>query len=321
VKRSKGGPGKPETISPLTPIKGSIPQDERTIIFERTPDAPQLNWITVNQSASHVNNSLGKVAPAHVRTEKFRVSQRGVLSTTARQGASAAILLHFKKELIEAARKGDDSIINVRSNESWMELKILVPYAVYRDENGIERLREEIEAGNTGVAVPPFSIRWMRPKEVIEEIWRNGTLPAGKASVVFKVPGKEAARRLLQEIWVNGNKFRAEIYVRDRADTLCGKCRQWGYAEFRCREQVPRCGMCSGEHKLAFHKCEVAVCGRVERGCSHIRAKCPNCGLTHFAQDGRCKAKREAIAIARGLILSATQEHEMVTSGDAPPIL
>jgi hypothetical protein len=199
--KGRGGPGG-EKI-PLAPIKGSIPMDERVIIFERTQDAPQLDWVTVNQIASHVNNTLGRVAPAHIRTEKFRVSQRGMLSTTARQGASAAMLLYFKKELIEAARKGDDRIVNVRSNESWTELKILVPYAVYRDNDGIGLLREEIEAGNPGVLVPPFSIRWIRPKEVIEEIWEKGSLPANKASVVFKVPGKEVARQLQQEIWVN----------------------------------------------------------------------------------------------------------------------
>jgi hypothetical protein len=138
--------------------------------------------------------------------------------------------------------------------------------------------------------------------------------------VVFKVPGKEAGRRLLQEIWVNGNRFRAEVYVRDRADTLCGKCSQWGHAEFRCREQVATCGMCSGEHKTGQHKCDVSTCGRVGRGCQHSRAKCPNCGGQHFAQDGRCRAKREAIAISRGFVQSASQPHEMVTSGDAPPV-
>jgi hypothetical protein len=94
----------------------------------------------------------------------------GVFSTSARMGASAGMLLYFKKELIEAARKGDNTIINVRSNESWAELKILVPYAVYRDEDGIGRLREEIQAENQGVEIPPFSIRWMRPKGMIEEM-------------------------------------------------------------------------------------------------------------------------------------------------------
>jgi hypothetical protein len=37
-------------------------QDERMIAFERTADAPQLDWVTVNQVASDVNNTLSKVA-------------------------------------------------------------------------------------------------------------------------------------------------------------------------------------------------------------------------------------------------------------------
>jgi hypothetical protein len=121
ARKGRGPPG--GEISSLAPIKGSIPMDERVIIFEQTLGAPQLDWVTVNQIASHVNNTLGRVAPAHIRTEKFWVSWRGKLSTTARQEASAAMLLHYKKELIEAARKGDDRIVNVRSNESWTELK------------------------------------------------------------------------------------------------------------------------------------------------------------------------------------------------------
>jgi len=148
-----------EEKNPLKPIKGSIPVDEWMIVSERRPGAEQLDWLTVNQITSHVNNMLSKVAPPHVRTENFKVSRREVLSTTTRKGTSAAMLLHFKKELIEAARKGDDTIINVRSNESWVELKILVPYAAYRDEEGISRLREEIEAENEGVQMPPFSIK------------------------------------------------------------------------------------------------------------------------------------------------------------------
>jgi len=189
-----------EEKNPLEQIKGSIPVDEWMIVFERCPGAEQLDWLTVNQIASHINNALSRVTPPYVRTEKFRVSQRGVLSTAVRKGASAAMLLHFKKELVEAARRGDDTIINVRSNESWVELKILVPYKAYRDKEGISQLREEIEVENEGVQIPPFSIKWMRPKGVIESIWRQNKLLAGKASVIFKVPNKEVGRRLLQEI-------------------------------------------------------------------------------------------------------------------------
>jgi len=63
-----------EEKNPLEQITGSIPVDERMIVFERRPSAEQLDWLTVNQIASHVNNVLSKVAPPHVRTEKFKVS-------------------------------------------------------------------------------------------------------------------------------------------------------------------------------------------------------------------------------------------------------
>jgi hypothetical protein len=42
------------------------------------------------------------------------------------------MLLHFKKEIIQAARKADDAIINVAACESWVELKTLVLYDRYR---------------------------------------------------------------------------------------------------------------------------------------------------------------------------------------------
>jgi len=146
-------------------------------------------------------------------------------------------------------------------------------------------------------------------------------LPAGKASVIFKMPNKEAGRGLLQEIWVNGNKFKADSFIPERADALCGNSSKWGHTDFRCRERVPRCAMCAGEHRTFLHMCEVATCGRTGgRACIHSRAWYPNCGGPHFAQDGRCRAKREAIATARGLITSATQVHEMVTSGITPPM-
>jgi len=112
------------------------------------------------------------------------------------------------------------------------------------------------------VQTPPFSIKWMRPKGVIEYIWGQNKLPAGKSSVIFKVPNKEAGRRLLQDIWVSGNKFKADVFIPERADALCGNCSKWGHTDFRCRERVPRCAMCAGELRTFLHMCEVATCGR-----------------------------------------------------------
>jgi len=115
----------------LEPIKGYIPWDERTIAFERAVGAHQINQAVAAAAAAQVNIALSKVAPAHVRTEAFKISPQGRLTTAARAGASAATLLAFKKEILEAARRADRSIINVAANSTWVELKILVPYAQY----------------------------------------------------------------------------------------------------------------------------------------------------------------------------------------------
>jgi hypothetical protein len=182
-----GKKGRPvKELTGLKPIKGSIPVDERYIVFERAAEAPQILRTVAASTASLVNIALSKVAPAHVRTEAFQISERGSLTAVACMGASAAMLLRFKKEIIEAARKADNTIINMVACESWIELKILVPYEVYRGKNGLGPLRDAIEAENAGVVIPPFSMRWMKLWRNNEDQWRKGTLPWRRISVDFK---------------------------------------------------------------------------------------------------------------------------------------
>jgi hypothetical protein len=210
------------------------------------------------------------------------------------------MLLLFKKEIIQAARKADNAIINVVACESWVELKILVPYDRYRGKNGLDSLREAIEAENQGVAIPPFSMKWMKAWYNYEEQWQRGTLPRGRASVIFKVPNKSAGLRLLKEIWVAGNRFQAELFVPSKADSLCSICNMWGHSEFRCHSRKAACGICAGEHRTVEHRCEVATCRTQAKACEHTVAKCPNCGEAHQVQDRRCRAKMAAFRIARG---------------------
>ena len=53
--------------------------------------------------------------------------------------------------------------------------------------------------------------------------------------MIFKVPGKTVAQKLLVEMWVAGNRFHALPYMPNKADTLCGMCGQRGHSEFRCQ--------------------------------------------------------------------------------------
>jgi len=70
-----GRNGKPEREpSGLEPIKGSIPRDEQGIVFEWAVGALHINPAVAASAAAFVNITLSKVAPAHVRTEAFRIS-------------------------------------------------------------------------------------------------------------------------------------------------------------------------------------------------------------------------------------------------------
>ena len=66
--------GKPDREpTGLEPIKGSIPYDERGIVFEPAAGALQINPAVATSAAAFVNIALSKVAPAHIRTEAFRI--------------------------------------------------------------------------------------------------------------------------------------------------------------------------------------------------------------------------------------------------------
>lgn len=305
--------------SGLEPIKRSLPWDERAIVFQRAADGPEIDAAVAANAAAHVNIALSKVAPPHLRTEGFKFSRQGRLSTAARQGASAAMLLCFKKEIIEGARRADKAIINVIANETRAELKILVPYAWYRHTTGLADLRKQIEAENEGVVVPPFSMRWMRSRKLIEQHFQDGKLPKGAVSVIFKVLSKAVGKKLLTEMWVAGNRYRDLPYIPDKADTLCSICSQWGHSEFLCQNGAWVCAICAGPHRMEDHRCEVATCGKTGKVCTHTAMKCPSRSRGHPAQDARCKAKAAAIAIARGGRATAPQPGTRNNRSLSPP--
>lgn len=102
---------------------------------------------------------------------------------------------------------------------------------------------------------------------------------------------------------------------------LYAKCGKRGHTDFHYREQTPKYALCVGEHRTFIHTCAVVTYGLTgRRAYIHVRLERPNCGGPHFVQDGECRAKRKAIAIVQEIVKSATQVHEMVTSGNTPPM-
>jgi len=124
VYKRVGRNGTPEReLTRLEPIKKAIPWNERAIVFERAAGAPQIDTVVAMSAVAFVNIALSKATPPHVCTEAFEICRHGRLSTTARQGASAAMLLQFIMEIIEAARRVDKAIVNVIGKKSRPTLR------------------------------------------------------------------------------------------------------------------------------------------------------------------------------------------------------
>jgi len=84
------------------------------------------------------------------------------------------------------------------------------------------------------------------------------------------------------------------------------------------------CVICSESHFTVGHHCEVAMCGAIGQVCPHAMMNYLRCGGNHTANDTRCRAKLNAIAVARGTRAKGSQlrpvhrkeqEVPMTTSG------
>jgi len=138
------------------------------VVFEWVADVLQITLTTATSVMAHTNITLSKIAHPHIRTMMGKVLGSGRLLTMAHEAVSAVMLLLLRKDIIEAAQKADKGLIDVRTYESWMDLKIIVPYRRYRHLEGLADLRAQIKAENKGISITPTSRQWMRAKRTVE---------------------------------------------------------------------------------------------------------------------------------------------------------
>ena len=107
--------------SPVMPHKGSIPVDQRTIVFTRRGSAGELTMAQKARITTAINKALFVAAPTstHVRVEFVRCSPKGTITVSAAMGADAKMLMLFRKQILEAANKTEPTITDVRTNETW----------------------------------------------------------------------------------------------------------------------------------------------------------------------------------------------------------
>jgi hypothetical protein len=193
--------------------------------------------------ASAVNRALfQQQAPAHVQIMNARMNRRGTLTAITHQNATAEMALLYRDIIIKAARSVNKGIIDVEGNESWGRLKIhtiLLERYMGKGTDGLQKMREEIQAENQGVTISA-QVRWLSNPRTIKEREHRGEITA--SSVVFMGKVKKVAQRLVSKgVTTAGVRYKVEPYTNPGPDSLCELCCWWGYIESKCNQQL-KCG-------------------------------------------------------------------------------
>jgi hypothetical protein len=129
---------------------------------------------------SAINRALfHQQAPAHIRIMNARRNAKCVITAITHQNATAEMTMEYRDIIITAARTVDRGVVDVEENETWQRLKIhAVPLVRYmgKGTEGQQKMREEFEAENEGIAIPT-DVRWLANPCTIRERKRNGEIP------------------------------------------------------------------------------------------------------------------------------------------------
>jgi hypothetical protein len=147
----------------LTTPTQNTPMDKRRMVFLWDQTLPPA-CRTGEDYQSEINRALLKAgAPHWIRIREVKRNDKGTITGMSTEMGTVDNLRKYEAVVIKAARIVDRGIIGFEENEAWQRLKIHgVPLNRYvrRGTNGLEKLREEIQAENAGVTIP-MAARWL----------------------------------------------------------------------------------------------------------------------------------------------------------------
>jgi len=299
------------------PVRGPTPTAGssialRCLILGRDQSVPLSN-IMDHEIASAKNRALfHQKAPAHVRIMNAKWNARAAITAITHPNATAEMAIGYRDIIITAARTVARGVADVEEIKTWERLMIhevaLVRY-MGKGTEGLQKLREEFEQEDEGIAIPTM-VQWLAKPRSIRERRLTGEIAA--SSAVFVIKGRRLAQSLIKKgIKGAGMWYRVEAFTNAGPDRRCELCCGWGHIENKCGNR-PKCCYCSGNHRTSDHKCNVVGCMAKQGSlCGHTLEKCPNCKGNHIAFSSRCAMMSEAAKAAR-------QSRMTGTAGQAP---
>jgi len=233
---------------------------ERGLISRRDERVPLSNRMD-QEIASAIKRALfHQKALAHIRNMNAKSNAKGAITAITHLNATAEMAMQYCDIIITAVRTVHRGVMDVEGNETWERLKIhAVPVVRYmgKGTEGLQKMRQEFEAENEGIAIPT-QVRWLANPRTIRESKQNREIAA--SSVVFVVKGSRMAQRMIKKgIKAAGVWYRVEAFRNAGPDSRCELGCGWGHIENTCGNK-PKCGYCSGNHCTSDHKCNVVEC-------------------------------------------------------------
>ena len=145
---------------------------------------------------SQISRALHNAGISNTRVERIRCTEtRRILGATSPTSTLKDLLQH-RDMVLKAARTVDTSITGITVQQKWMWTRIynisLTWYMGKERDGGLRKLREELEAENSGVQIPA-EIRWLGGAKVRARFQEK---TVGASSVAAAVLGEATFNRL-----------------------------------------------------------------------------------------------------------------------------
>jgi len=237
---------KEEEMKPVFPGQNSMTR--RTVTSKRDNGLPLCQKKDLDIS-SEVNRALFEAKVPHfLHIQGLTKNTRGCLSMITTLGARAEMFIPYREIVMKAARKVDTGIVDIETNELWERVKMhsvnFDRYLGKKMGGGLEKLRQELQAGNEGVVLP-LTINWIGgPKDVQKKKAEGKKV----STVVFAVKRSKMAKKVSKGgLRAAGVKYDVEEFMNAGPDSFCGMCSRWGHLEAKYGSlKLPASMLCAG---------------------------------------------------------------------------
>ena len=242
--------------------------DQRTFELVHAMTSALTPKDTANLTSA-INRALHQGGISDVRVDRVRCTDKARLIGATSPTSSLQDLLRHRDAVLRAARGVLSDISDIAPKQRWKWIRIYnVPLDRYMGGGGgLNKLREELEAENTGVRVPA-EIRWLSGAKARARFHRE---ECGSSSVVAAVLSEEVFNQLCKRgVRLPGGRHEVDAFEEERPDALYLRCGEWGHVTPHCEAKNPKCAICAAGHATRDHRCSVEGC-RVGRGrmCPH----------------------------------------------------